>query len=166
MLFASAVPVTVGVLSLVILPSAGVRITGADGGVLSMVYTWPVKGKMGTSWPNPVSLTRFRPRVPSPVPVLAVTVHCVAGTPPTAVTPVMAGVPPSPLFTRVKLLLVRPLVASAKVTVHETEPALVGLEPLRLIEETVVSGRSTSVMVGSLPPTTAVSSVSVVWPTS
>ena len=37
MLFASAVPVTVGVLSFVRLPSAGVITTGATGGVVSTV---------------------------------------------------------------------------------------------------------------------------------
>ena len=37
MLLASAVPVTVGALSLVVLPSAGVRTSGAGGGVISTV---------------------------------------------------------------------------------------------------------------------------------
>ena len=37
MLFASAVPVTVGVVSLVLLASAGVESTGAAGGVVSTV---------------------------------------------------------------------------------------------------------------------------------
>src|SRR5689334_22346016 len=102
----------------------------------------------------------FKPSVPSPVPVLAVTAHWVAGLPPTAVTLVIAGAPPSPLLDRVKLLLLRLRTAFANVTVHETEFALVGVVSARLIERTVVSGRSTGVTVGSLAPPAAGSSVS------
>src|SRR5215216_2731162 len=130
------------------------------GAVLSMVYTCPVKGSgLATSWERPVSFAISRPSVPSPVPVLAVTVHVVDGGPLVGVTPVMAGVPASPLLVKVKLLLLRLRTASANVTVHETEFALVGLLSTRLIERTVVSGRSTGVVVGSLTPPMAGSSV-------
>lgn len=77
-----------------------------------------------------------------------------------AVTLVIAGAPPSPLFARVKLLLVKPETASAKVTVQETEAVLVEDEAVRLMEVVVVSGRSTGVIVGSLPPPADGSSVS------
>src|SRR5215218_5649414 len=115
-----------------------------------------MKGRLVVmSCDSPVSFTMFRTSVPSPVPVLAVTVHCVAGRPPTGVTPVTAGVPPRPTFTRVKLLPVRLMIGFAKVTVHETGSALVGVLPLRLIETTVVSGRSTGVQVWVPAPTQA-----------
>ena len=42
-------------------------------------------------WSSPVSFARFRPSVPFPVPVLAVTVQVVEGAPPDAVAPVIAG---------------------------------------------------------------------------
>ena len=104
----------------------------------------------------------FKPRVPLPVPLLAVTVQTVAGAPPVGVTLVMAGVPPSAEATSRKLLPVRPEIALAKVTLHETELVLVGLAVARLIEATVVSGRSRRVMVGSLAPPTVGSSVRMV----
>src|SRR5690349_6195181 len=110
-----------------------------------------------TSCESPVSLVRSRPRVPCPVPVLAMTVHCVAGAAPTGVTLVMTGDPPSPVFTRVKLLLVRPLIPTSNVATHETELALVGLLPLRLMDWREVSERSIAVQVCGLVPEQAVS---------
>src|SRR6185503_10073145 len=131
------------------------------GGVRSSVYTWPVNVRLVTSCDKPASLVMFKPSVPSPVPVLTVTSHCVSGDAVTAERVVMEGAV-RPVFARVKLLLVRPATGLAKVTRQTTEVAFVGLVEgvWRLIEETVVSGLSTGVMVGSLPPPTDVSSVS------
>src|SRR6266508_1978436 len=89
----------------------------------------------------------FKPSVPWPLPVLAVIFQVVAGVALVAVTPVMAGVPPRPVFTRVKLPAVRPSIGSANTTCHVTVGLLFGLPLARLIETTVVSGRSTGVQV-------------------
>ena len=118
-----------------------------------------MKGRLVTSCESPVSFVRFKPSVPSSVPVLAVTIHWVVGALPTGVTVVIAGAPLSPLFARVKLLLVKPETVSAKVTIQETEAVFVGDEAVRLMEVTAVSGRSTGVIVGSLPPPADGSSV-------
>src|ERR1700704_3489473 len=98
-----------------------------------------------TACDMPASLVRSRPRVALPDPVLAVTVHWVAGVAPTAVTVVIAGVPPRPPFTGVRSMLVRPLMGPAKVTVHDTALAVVGLLLLRTIEETATGGRVTTI---------------------
>jgi hypothetical protein len=78
-------------------------------------------------------LTIFNPSVPLPVPVLAVTVRVA----PLPVTEVIAGVPPSPEFTSLKLLLLIPVTLALNVTVQETLDALVGLAPATLIDKTV-----------------------------
>ena len=137
------------------------------GGVRSSVYSWPVNVRLVTSCDKPASLVMFKPSVPSPVPVLTVTSHCVSGDAVTAETVVMDGLV-RPVFARVKLLLVRPATGLAKVTRQITEVAFVELVEgvWRLIEETVVSGRSIRVIVGSLIPPMDGSSVSLVWATS
>src|SRR5688572_11720173 len=89
----------------------------------------------------------FSPSVPSPLPVLAVTVHCVSGSEVTAVTLVMDAPLTVPVVARAKLLLVRSWMGSAKVTVQETELAFVGEEAARLMDVIVVLGRSTGVQV-------------------
>src|SRR4051812_45129147 len=94
-----------------------------------------------------VSFATFSSNVPSPPPVLAVTVHSVAGEPPVGVTVVIAGVPVSPTLVNVKLLAVRPAMAEPNVTVHWTVPVFVGDDATFAIEATVVSGRSTGVQV-------------------
>src|SRR5215203_2782737 len=111
---------------------------------------------------RPVSLTKFRPSEPSPLPVLAVTLHCVSGDAVTAETPVIDG-PVRPEFASVKLLAVRPMIGSAKVTSQVTEVAFVELPDgtLRLIETIVVSGRSTGVQVWVPLPTQAGSGLGV-----
>jgi hypothetical protein len=83
-------------------------------------------------------LVKFNPSVPSPDPVLAVTVQIA----PLPVTPVTAGVPPSPVFTTAKLPEATPLTLSLNVTVHWTLKAFVGEEVTRLIEVTVGAVRS------------------------
>ena len=81
-------------------------------------------------------LTMFKPNVPEPLPVEAVTVQVV----PDPLTPVMDS--PVKLLvpsTNEKLLLVTPVTEPAKVTVQLTEAGLqVGLALARLMEETVV----------------------------
>jgi hypothetical protein len=74
----------------------------------------------------------FSPSVPLPVPVLAVTVQVV----PPPLTPVIAGVPPSPTLTGTKLPLLTPVTLVLNITVQETLAALVGLAAARLIEVT------------------------------
>src|SRR5580700_1219733 len=74
-----------------------------------------------------VPLAMFKPSVPVPLPVPAVTVHEVAGAPPTAVTEVIAGEPPRPPFTRLKFPAATPLTALVNVTVQETELKFVGV---------------------------------------
>ena len=76
---------------------------------------------------TPVLFAMFKPSVPLPLPVLAVTVHCVAGAPPTAVTQVIPGAPPRPLFTKLKFAAATPLTALENVTVHCTELKFVGV---------------------------------------
>src|SRR3954463_13725642 len=106
-----------------------------------------MKGRLVVmSCDSPVSLARFRPSEPSPLPVSTVTLHCVSGAAVTAETSVMDG-PVRPEFASVKLLAVRPEIGSAKVTSHVTEAALVGLALVRVSETPVVSGRSTGVQV-------------------
>ena len=85
-----------------------------------------------------VPLAMFNPSVPVPLPVLAVTVHEVAGAPPTAITEVMAGEPPRPTFTRLKFPDATPLTALVNVTVHDTELKFVGVVCTRLMELTPV----------------------------
>ena len=73
-----------------------------------------------------VPLAMFKPRVPEPLPVPAVTVQEVAGEPPTALAPVIEGEPPRPELTRLKLAEVTPLTAFENVTDHWTELKFVG----------------------------------------
>src|SRR5581483_3921024 len=79
------------------------------------------------------SSTRFSPRVPSPLPVFAVTVHVV----PLPLTPVTCGVVTPPPAASWKSVASTPVTASLKVTVQETLVAFDGVEPTRLIELTV-----------------------------
>ena len=79
------------------------------------------------------SSTRFRPSVPLPEPVLAVTVRVA----PLPVTPVIAGVPPRPLFASAKSLGSTPVTGSLNVTVQLTLEAFVGFASARPIDETV-----------------------------
>src|SRR6185436_6166225 len=90
------------------------------GGVWSMVNACPVKGRFKTERERLMPFTRFRPSVPSPIPVLAATTQLLDGEPPTGVTEVMAGVPPRPPVTKAKLEMVRPDIWLVKLTVHET----------------------------------------------
>src|SRR5438874_717388 len=89
------------------------------------------------------SSTRFRPRVPSPDPVVAVTLQ---------VLPLPVTLPTDPPVTesvraRAKSPASTPVTGSLNVTVHETLPAFVGLAAptRRLMEETVggVASRTT-----------------------
>src|SRR3954451_25239216 len=108
-----------------------------------------MKGRLVVmSCDSPVSLARFRPSVPSPLPVSTVMLHCVSGAAVTAETSVMDGLV-RPEFASVKLLAVSSEIGAAKVTSQVTEVAFVELPDgtLRLIETTVVSGRSTGVQV-------------------
>ena len=77
------------------------------------------------------SSTRVRPIVPSPMPVLTVTVREV----PLPVTPVIEA-PLTPLVTSVKSALSTPLTLSLNVTVKFTLLAFVGLAVAGLIEDT------------------------------
>ncbi len=119
---------------------------------------------MVTSWVKLVSLAKFKPNVPSPLPVLAVMFQVVEGGPLVSVTLVMLAPLTPPACTRLKLLAVKLSTASAKTTCQVTVALLVGLPLARLSETTVVSGRSTRVMVGSLEPPRAVSSVRALEP--
>src|SRR5438093_1237345 len=76
--------------------------------------------------------TRFRPRVPSPAPVLAVTVYVA----PLPVTLVMEA-PVTPVAARLKSVESTPVTFWENVTVQETLAALVGLAPARLMDETM-----------------------------
>jgi hypothetical protein len=77
--------------------------------------------------------------------VLAVTVHVV----PLPLTPVIAGVPPSPELTSVKLLLFTPVTLVLNVTVQETADALLGVALAVLMK--VTAGQAEVVKVRSLP---------------
>src|SRR3954468_10750063 len=104
-----------------------------------------------TSCERPVSFAILNSSVPSPVPVLAVTVHCALGAAPTGATAVIDGLV-RPEFAWVKLPAVSLATGLEKGTSQVTEPALVGLVAgtLRSIKEPVVSGRSTGVQVAGL----------------
>ena len=78
------------------------------------------------------SSSRFSPIVPSPVPVLAVTVQVV----PPPVTPVIAGLPMRPVTMRSKSGSSTPLTDSLKMTVQLTLEAFVGVPLTRLMETT------------------------------
>ena len=71
--------------------------------------------------------------VNSPEPVDAVTVY----TPLDTLRPVTAGVPASPLETSWKSLASTPVTGSLNTTFHVTLAALVGVDPPRLIDDTV-----------------------------
>ena len=91
---------------------------------------------------TPVALTIFRPRVPSPAPVLAVTVQvALAPVPEVSLTLVIAA-PVMPLGTRAKWLADRPVTAALKVTVHVTLAALVGLGSARVMDSAVGDRRT------------------------
>jgi hypothetical protein len=77
----------------------------------------------------------FRPSVPFPLPVLAVTVHVAVGAMPD--TDVIAGEPVNPVFTTEKFDASTPLTGSLNVTVHETLDAAVGDEPASAIDVNV-----------------------------
>ena len=111
------------------------------GAVLSIVKTWPVKFPL--PMPVPPSLfpaastivslsTRLSPSVPSPVPVLVVTVYEA----PVPVT-LVKDAPVMPVGASAKSAVSTPVTLSLKVTVHCTLAALVGVLPTRLIELTV-----------------------------
>jgi hypothetical protein len=93
---------------------------------------------------TPVDAVWFRPRLPLPPPVLAVTVHVVVGAVPE--TDVIVGEPVRPVFASVKFDAVTPLTGSLNVTVHETLEAFVGDEPTRLIDVTVGGVASTTTL--------------------
>ena len=98
-------------------------------------------------------LVRFRPSDPDPDPVDAVTVRVA----PLPVTPVIAGVPPKPLLTSVKLFEeFPPVTGSLNVTVHDTLDEFVGEAATRLIELTVGGVLSLTTVTELLPPLTAV----------
>ena len=114
------------------------------GDTRSTVYTSPVK--LPLPLPLPPSLlvfgetsrtesssTRFSPRVPLPLPALAVTVYCVVLIAATD----MIDVPLSPLPTaREKSEVFTPVTASLNVTVHDTLDADVVARLPRVIDET------------------------------
>ena len=81
----------------------------------------------------PARFERLSCNVQSPVPVVAVTAQVV----PLPETDVMAGSPPEPLRTSVKLCARTPVTASLKVTVHVTVAALVGEAAARTIDVTL-----------------------------
>src|SRR5690349_9377852 len=76
---------------------------------------------------------RFRPSVPLPEPVLAVTVYVA----PEPLRPVIAGEPPRPPLASMKSLASTPETLSLNVTFQFTLEALVGLGFARAIETTV-----------------------------
>ena len=77
-------------------------------------------------------LVMSNPSVPVPDPVLAATVHVV----PLPVTEVIAGVPPKPELTSVKLLALTPVTLTVNVTVQDTVAAVVGFALAVLMEAT------------------------------
>ena len=79
------------------------------------------------------SSTRFSPRPPDPVPVVAVTVR--VG--PLPVTDVIAPPATPPERTSAKSPASTPVTDALKVTVHVTVPALVGLAAARATDRTV-----------------------------
>ena len=90
-----------------------------------------MKAKLATPYDKSVSFTIFRPNVPEPVPVFAVTVHVV----PEPVTVVIDG-PDKPVFTRLKFDDVSPVIEASNETSQLSVVALVELLPDRVIEET------------------------------
>ena len=131
-------------------------ITGATGGVRSIVYT-DAGGPVKFPFPAPVppsllptastieSLsTTFNPNVPEPEPVEAVTVNEVAKVEMFGLTAVTAGEPPNPTFASAKSVASTPFTGSLKVTVHCTDAALVGEEPTRATVDTDGGIESTS----------------------
>src|SRR5436190_12089426 len=93
--------------------------------------------------------TRLRPRVPVPVPVLAVTAYVA----PLPDTPVIAGDPPRPVFASEKSDASTPVTLSLNVTTHPTVAAFVGLEDARTIETIVGEMASmTSILLAASDP--------------
>ena len=127
--------------------SVSATVMATVGDVRSMSKTWPMKGRLLTSWVSPLSLTRFSPSVPLPLPVLALMFHCVAGGPLASVTEVIVGVPPSPVGSSAKFAGVSPSTGSAKVMVQVAEGALRGLLLARFSDTTVVVGLSSLLIV-------------------
>ena len=108
----------------------------------------------------PVSLVMFRPSVPLPEPVETEIFHVVSGSLAWMAVPrlVMEGAV-SPAFTKAKWETFRPLTGWEKTTCQPTSEVLFGLLSVRTSETTVASGRSTGVVVGSVAPAKAGSSV-------
>ena len=77
--------------------------------------------------------TRFRPSVPLPVPVFAVTVYWF----PLPLTVVIVAPATVPVVTRVKSPASTAVTLSLNSTVHDTLAAFVGVVPTRLIDCTV-----------------------------
>src|SRR5262245_44793053 len=77
--------------------------------------------------------TRFRPSVPLPVPVLAVTVYWL----PLPLTAVIVAPVTAPVVARAKSEVSTPVTLSLNTTVHDTLVAFVGVAPTRLIDCTV-----------------------------
>src|SRR5262245_12326591 len=77
--------------------------------------------------------TRFRPSVPLPVPVFAVTVYWF----PLPLTVVIVAPATVPVVARVKSPASTAVTLSLNSTVHDTLAAFVGVVPTRLIDSTV-----------------------------
>ena len=77
--------------------------------------------------------TRFRPSVPLPVPVFAVTVYWL----PLPLTVVIVAPVTAPVVARAKSEASTPVTLSLNSTVHDTLAAFVGVVPTRLIDCTV-----------------------------
>ena len=98
-------------------------------------------------WLMPLSLTRFSPNVPLPVPVDTVTFQLALGGPTASVGGDTTMAPPRPPLIAAKLAAVRPLMGVAKVMVQVAVGALRGLPLARLSETTLVLGRAMMVSV-------------------
>jgi len=98
-------------------------------------------------------LSTFSRSVPSPVPVLAVTVYVL---PDTGVTTVTAGVPPRPTLVSEKSAASAPVTTSLNVTVHDTDEALLGDVPARAADVTVGGVTSLTTVTVLLEPLVAV----------
>ena len=150
--FAAATPVTDSlkvtvkftVVALVGFASAR-TIEETSGASVSTSYTSPVKLPL----PNPVpptgrlpmsttvsSSTKFRPSVPSPMPVFTVTTRVL---PVSALTPAIDA-PVRPVTARAKSAVPTPVTGSLKVTWNWTVAALVGFGSRRTIDVTVGIG--------------------------
>jgi hypothetical protein len=115
----------------------------AVGAVLSIEYSWPVNDVVASVfWARsliPVPFARFKPRLPSPPPVDALTVQ----EEPDPVT-LEIDAPETPVGASAKFPLATPVTASLNVTVQETDAAFVGEAPARLIA--VTDGFSVSIV--------------------